>query len=276
MLRFENVTFKYSNSKENTLENISFTLESGEWLTIIGSNGSGKSTITKLISANLLVDSGKIFLYDKAYEVENLNLIRDNVAIVFQNPDNQFVGASVEEDVAFGLENKKIPSQDMEEIIVDSLSKVDMLEYRKAEPRNLSGGQKQRVAIASALAMKPKLLILDEATSMLDPKSRKEILNYIKKINVEEKISVISITHDAEELAYSNNVLFIDKGKIFKKISADSMLENGKLLSDSCLELPFLDKLKVELNKKLNNDIFSINDDMEEVIDKLCKLVLKK
>ncbi|MDO4814372.1 MAG: energy-coupling factor transporter ATPase [Gemella sp.] len=276
MLRFENVTFKYSNSNENVLENISFELTEGEWLTIIGANGSGKSTITKLISASHIVNSGKIYLYGKPYEIENLELIRDSISIVFQNPDNQFVGSSVEEDVAFGLENKNIPAQDMENIIVDVLSKVDMLEYRKVEPRDLSGGQKQRVAIASALALKPKLLILDEATSMLDPKARKEILDYIKKINQEEKMSIISITHDAEELSYSDNVMFVKNGEILKKVSSDKILDEEELLNDASLELPFLDNLKLEFNRKLNKDIFSTKDTMEEVIDKLCKSVLKK
>lgn len=276
MLRFENVTFKYPNSKVNILEDISFNLERGEWLTIIGKNGSGKSTLTKLISANQVADSGKIYLFDKIYSIENLDTIRESIAMVFQNPDNQFVGSSVEEDVAFGLENKNVPSHQMEDIIVDVLTKVDMLEYRKFEPRDLSGGQKQRVAIASALAMKPKLLILDEATSMLDPKARKEILEYIKKINLEEKISVISITHDAEELIYSDNVLFVKDGKILKKISSDKILEEEKLIEDSSLELPFLDSLKLEFNKKLGRDIFSMGENMEEVIEKLCKSVLKK
>lgn len=275
MLKFKNVTFKYPNSEENVLENISFDIEQGEWLTIIGSNGSGKSTITKLITANHVVDSGEIYLYEKEYKIENLDLIRENIAIVFQNPDNQFVGSSVEEDVAFGLENKNIPSQDMEEIIVDVLSKVDMLEYREAEPRDLSGGQKQRVAIASALALKPKLLILDEATSMLDPKARKEILDYIKKINLEKKISILSITHDAEELAYSDNVLFLEKGRVLKKISSESILAEEKLIENASLELPFLEKLKLAYNKK-NIETFSVKENMEEVIEKICKLILKK
>lgn len=276
MLRFNNVSFKYPEMSINTLENINFELEKGEWLTIIGDNGSGKSTLTKLISGIYEKSEGEIFIDDKEYSLENINYIRKKIAIVFQNPENQFVASTVEEDVAFGLENRNVATEDMEDIIVDVLTKVDMLEFRKKEPRELSGGQKQRVAIAAALALKPEILILDEATSMLDPKAREEILTYIKKINLENKLSIISITHDAEELAYSDNVIVVESGRISNKIAIEDIYKEEYLKKFTAIDLPLIEKLKSFINKKVGENIFLPNDTEDEVISKLCKLILEK
>ena len=182
MIKFENVFFKYSNSTKNVLENINLNIRKGSWTSILGENGSGKSTLMKLLYGQHKPTDGKILVNGNEYTEEVYDEIRNGIAVVFQNPDNQFVGATVEEDIAFGLENRNIPSELMDSIIEKSLEAVDMLEYRKYEPVSLSGGQKQRVAIASALALNPQILILDEATSMLDPKARKSILQYIKKL----------------------------------------------------------------------------------------------
>lgn len=276
MLKFNNVTFKYPNSKDVVLDNISFEVEKSEWLTILGNNGSGKSTITKLICGQYNEFEGEIIFKDLYCNKDNYEKILENVSIVFQNPDNQFVGVTVEEDIAFGLENRNIPSKDMDTIIEEMLDIVDMKKYRKSEPKELSGGQKQRVAIASALAVSPKLLILDEATSMLDPLAREQILNYIKYINKEHNITVISITHDVEELKYSDNILLIDSGKIVKKSSSRELYENNSILEEFDLEIPFIDKLKYDFNKSIGKELFNYNEDMEGVVEKICKLILKK
>ena len=159
MIKFDNVFFKYNNSKNMTLADISFEVPRGSWLTILGENGSGKSTLMKLLYGQNLATKGKILFENKEYTKETYNDIRQKIAVVFQNPDNQFVGATVEEDIAFGLENKNLPREKMEQIICEVLDIVDMKDYRKFEPTSLSGGQKQRVAIASALALRPEVLI---------------------------------------------------------------------------------------------------------------------
>lgn len=276
MLRFNNVFFKYYNSNDYILKNINFQVEEGEWLTIVGNNGSGKSTITKLICAQYEQQSGEIFLYNKIYNLKNLDFIRDNIAVVFQNPDNQFVGSTVEEDIAFGLENKNISQEKMDDIITNALKTVDMTEYRFKEPRELSGGQKQRVAIASALALNPKILILDEATSMLDPLSKKNILDYIKKINKESNTTIISITHDVEELKYSDKILLLQNGEIITQSSVENIFYNIDFLEKYNLEVPFIYKLKNNLNNYFNYEVFKDEDNTEKVVEKICKLILKK
>ncbi|KXB59002.1 energy-coupling factor transporter ATPase [Gemelliphila asaccharolytica] len=271
MLKFKNISFTYPNTAKKVLDNISFEVKQGEWITILGNNGSGKTTIIKLISAQYEKSEGEIFLDNKEYTLENLDYIRSKVAIVFQNPDNQFVGSTVEEDIAFGLENKNIDPIKMDEIISKVLEVVDMKNFRKKEPKDLSGGQKQRVAIASSLALNPKILILDEATSMLDPIARKRILKYIKKVNEDHNVTIISITHDMNELIYSDSIMIIKDGKIIKKSTKDEIFKNRELLNKYNLELPFLQRLKEDLNRYLKKEIFKLEDDIKDVVNKLCK-----
>ncbi|MBU0278018.1 energy-coupling factor transporter ATPase [Gemella sp. zg-1178] len=276
MLKFEDVSFTYPNTNIEVLKNISFEISKGEWVSILGNNGSGKSTIAKLITAQYEKNSGQICLDNKIYSRENLEYIRNNIAIVFQNPDNQFVGATVEEDIAFGLENRNIDSKLMDKIISEVLDVVDMKDFRKKEPKDLSGGQKQRVAIASALALKPKILILDEASSMLDPEAREKILKYLKKINVNHNITIISISHDVEELVYSDSVILMNNGALIQKTNAAEIFKNINLLKKYSLKIPFLYRLKQDLSKYINNNIFDVNDNMEVTISKLCKLNLTR
>ncbi|MGX7070696.1 energy-coupling factor transporter ATPase [Gemella bergeri] len=275
MIKFDNVSFIYNNTKKKVLKNITFEIEKGSWLTVLGENGSGKSTLMKLIYGQNVASSGNIFLNDKKYSKEILNDIHSKIAVVFQNPDNQFVGSTVEEDIAFGLENNNIPREKMDMIIDEVLEIVDMKEYRKSEPTALSGGQKQRVALASALALKPQLLILDEATSMLDPGARSYILKYIKKINKEQKLTIISITHDAEESIYSDNIIILKKGEIVYKGDYNNLYNSAQILENYHLEVPFFEKFKRDLNEYTNSDIFTVTDGEKSVVDKLCKLVLK-
>lgn len=273
MIKIENVSFEYQNSKENVLKDINLEIEKGSWVNILGKNGSGKSTLMKLIYGQNLATSGKLFLDGIEYSKEIYEQIRKKIAVVFQNPDNQFVGATVEEDIAFGLENKNVPQEKMDEIIDEVLDIVDMKEYRRHEPAALSGGQKQRVAIASSLALAPEILILDEATSMLDPEARKSILGYIKKINKEKNLTIISITHDGEESIYSDKIVILEKGEIVYSGDYNSLYSNPKILESYYLEVPFLEKIKKDLNAVVKENIFDIEDSDEEVVEKICKLV---
>lgn len=276
MIEFNNVFFGYPNSDKDVLKNISLKIKKGSWITVLGNNGSGKSTLMKLICGQYIQKGGNIYLEEEEYSEKILNKIRDKIAIVFQNPDNQFVGSTVEEDIAFGLENKNITWEDMDRIITDVLNIVDMQDYRKKEPRQLSGGQKQRVAIAANLALNPKLLILDEATSMLDPVSRKKILGYIKKIHEEQNLTILSITHDMEELIYSDEVIIFDDGELVYKGEYEELIKDTSILARYSLEVPFREKIKKELNDFIKNSYFNINDSEKEVVEKICKLVLEK
>ena len=276
MIKFDNVFFKYNNSKNMTLADISFEVARGSWLTILGENGSGKSTLMKLLYGQNLATKGKILFENKEYTKETYNDIRQKIAVVFQNPDNQFVGATVEEDIAFGLENKNLPREKMEQIICEVLDIVDMKDYRKFEPTSLSGGQKQRVAIASALALRPEVLILDEATSMLDPVARKSILGYIKKINREQKLTIISITHDAEESIYSDNIIILEKGTIVYNGSYNFLYNDINILKKYHLEIPFLEKIKNELNAYLDIKTFEIEEDERSVVEKILAIFTTK
>lgn len=189
-------------------------MKQGEWLSIIGHNGSGKSTTVRLIDGLLAAESGQIFVEGELLTEENVWNIRQKIGMVFQNPDNQFVGATVEDDVAFGLENKGIPLEEMKARVKEVLKLVGMSAFANREPSRLSGGQKQRVAIAGAIAMRPNIIILDEATSMLDPEGRIELIQTIKEIRDKYNMTVISITHDLDEVALSDRVLVMKKEKL--------------------------------------------------------------
>ena len=255
MIKFEDVFFQYSSSKKTALSNINLAIKEGRWLSVLGKNGSGKSTLNKEYSKEIYDD------------------IKNKIAIVFQNPDNQFVGSTVEEDIAFGLENRNVPQEKMDEIIDRVLEIVDMTDYRKYEPSSLSGGQKQRVAIASSLALDPEILILDEATSMLDPEAKKSILEYIKKINKEKGITIISITHDAEESVYSDDIVILESGEIVYQGNYTTLYADTEILEKYSLEVPFVERIKKDLNNYLNQEIFEIEEDEGSVVRKICKLV---
>ena len=231
-VEFKDVSFKYYSSEENIFEHLSFIIENNGMLAILGHNGSGKSTIAKLIVGLLTPTSGKILIDDEEVNDDTIDRIRQKMGIIFQNPDNQFVGVTVKDDIAFGLENHQIPRKEMIEQIDKYAKLVDMQEYLEYNPENLSGGQKQRVAIAGALAMETELIIFDESTSMLDPKGTKEINQMIYKLKNELNKTIITITHNLEEAVIADRVI---------------VLNNGKIVLD-CLDL--IDELK---NKTYNN-----------------------
>ncbi|EPT60929.1 TPA: energy-coupling factor ABC transporter ATP-binding protein [Streptococcus agalactiae] len=248
IITVNNLFFKYdSNQTHYQLENVSFRVKQGEWLSIIGHNGSGKSTTVRLIDGLLEAESGQIIIDGQELTEDNVWELRHKIGMVFQNPDNQFVGATVEDDVAFGLENKGIPLKDMKERVDQALDLVGMSEFKMREPARLSGGQKQRVAIAGAVAMRPQVIILDEATSMLDPEGRLELIRTIRAIRQKYNLTVISITHDLDEVALSDRVIVMKNGKVESTSTPKALFGRGNRLISLGLDVPFTSRLMAEL-----------------------------
>ena len=245
----KNLSFRYKESQEYyDVKDITFHVKRGEWLSIVGHNGSGKSTTVRLIDGLLEAESGEIVIDGQRLTEENVWNIRRQIGMVFQNPDNQFVGATVEDDVAFGLENQRLSRQEMKKRVEEALALVGMLEFKKREPARLSGGQKQRVAIAGVVALRPAILILDEATSMLDPEGRRELIDTVKGIRKDYDMTVISITHDLEEVAMSDRVLVMKKGEI-ESTSSPRELFSRNDLDQIGLDDPFANQLKHSLSQ---------------------------
>lgn len=245
----KNLSFRYKESQEYyDVKDITFHVKRGEWLSIVGHNGSGKSTTVRLIDGLLEAESGEIVIDGQLLTEENVWNIRRQIGMVFQNPDNQFVGATVEDDVAFGLENQGLSRQEMQKRVEEALDLVGMLDFKKREPARLSGGQKQRVAIAGVVALRPAILILDEATSMLDPEGRRELIETVKGIRKDYDMTVISITHDLEEVAMSDRVLVMKKGEI-ESTSSPRELFSRNDLDQIGLDDPFANQLKHSLSQ---------------------------
>ena len=245
----KNLSFRYKESQEYyDVKDITFHVKRGEWLSIVGHNGSGKSTTIRLIDGLLEAESGEIVIDGQRLTEENVWNIRRQIGMVFQNPDNQFVGATVEDDVAFGLENQGLSRQEMKKRVEEALALVGMLEFKKREPARLSGGQKQRVAIAGVVALRPAILILDEATSMLDPEGRRELIDTVKGIRKDYDMTVISITHDLEEVAMSDRVLIMKKGSI-ESTSSPRELFSRNDLDQIGLDATFSNQLKHSLSQ---------------------------
>ena len=245
----KNLSFRYKESqKYYDVKDITFHVKRGEWLSIVGHNGSGKSTTVRLIDGLLEAESGEIVIDGQRLTEENVWNIRRQIGMVFQNPDNQFVGATVEDDVAFGLENQGLSRQEMKKRVEEALDLVGMLDFKKREPARLSGGQKQRVAIAGVVALRPAILILDEATSMLDPEGRRELIETVKGIRKDYDMTVISITHDLEEVAMSDRVLVMKKGSIESTSSSRDLFSRNDL-DQIGLDDPFANQLKHSLSQ---------------------------
>lgn len=275
IIELKQVTFYYHpNQEKPTLNQVSFHVKQGEWLSIIGHNGSGKSTTVRLIDGLLEADSGDIFVDGELLTEENVWDIRHKIGMVFQNPDNQFVGATVEDDVAFGLENKGIAHQDMKERVNQALQLVGMQDFKDREPSRLSGGQKQRVAIAGAVAMRPKIIILDEATSMLDPKGRLELIRTIQSIREDYQITVISITHDLDEVALSDRVLVMKDGQVESASTPEQLFARGGDLLQLGLDIPFTASV-VQILTEEGYPIEASYLTEKELENQLCQLISK-
>ena len=246
-LAVKNLSFSYDGTNK-VIDDISFQVEKGSFVSILGHNGSGKSTLAKLIVGLLEKNDGQIFYNDQEIDKKNLKDLQANTALIFQNPDNQFIGSTVEDDIAFGLENRQFPHELMQAEIEKYADSVNMLDYLKKEPINLSGGQKQRVALAGALILKPEILILDEATSMLDPKGKATVRKVINRIHKENKdLTIISITHDIDEALLSDKVLILSKGKLIKEGKPEEILRDEQALLAVKLDMPFVYKLEKDL-----------------------------
>ena len=269
ILEVKDLNFSYE-EEGKTIDNVSFSVEEGSYTTIVGHNGSGKSTIAKLIMGLLESASGTITIDGIALNNENLAKIRSRIGIVFQNPDNQFIGATVRDDIAFGLENHCVEPSMMDEIIDTNAALVKMSDFMDQEPTHLSCGQKQRVAIAGVLAMKPKLLIFDEATSMLDPDGKDEIKKVIMKLHKESSLTILSITHDIDEVASSDYVVALDQGKVVLTGTPQEVFQQEKKLKEMKLDIPFSLKIADELKKRGVTVDRCIT--MEGMVNELCRL----
>ena len=247
IIEVRNLKYKYENESEQyILNDVTFHVKQGEWLSIVGHNGSGKSTTVRLIDGLLEPESGEIFIAGDRLTVENVWEKRRHIGMVFQNPDNQFVGATVEDDVAFGLENQGIDYATMVSRVTEALEIVGMKEFKDREPARLSGGQKQRVAIAGVVALRPDIIILDEATSMLDPEGRLDLIHTVKRIKDSHNMTVISITHDLDEVALSDRVLVMKKGRVESSSTAKELFSRSDL-EELGLDQPFSNQVKVSL-----------------------------
>lgn len=249
IIEVKNLKYKYDSESENyTLNDVSFQVKKGEWLSIVGHNGSGKSTTVRLIDGLLEAESGDIIISGDKLTVENVWEKRRQIGMVFQNPDNQFVGATVEDDVAFGLENQGLDYDLMVERVQQALELVGMQDFKEREPARLSGGQKQRVAVAGVVALRPDIIILDEATSMLDPEGRLDLIQTVKKIKDSNQLTVISITHDLDEIALSDRVLVMKEGQV-ESTATPRELFSREDLEELGLDQPFVNQVKTALRQ---------------------------
>lgn len=276
MIKCNNVSFKYRSNEEEeeryAVNGVNFEVEKGEFLVILGHNGSGKSTIAKHMNA-LLVPSEGTVIVDNLNTLDSNNLweIRSVSGMVFQNPDNQLVATIVEEDVAFGPENLGVAPEEIRSRVDESLKKVGMYEYRRHAPHLLSGGQKQRIAIAGVLAMKPKCIIFDEPTAMLDPSGRKEVLKNIKEINKNYGITIVLITHYMDEAAQADRLIVMDNGKIILEGKPREVFSNVKRMKEIGLDVPQVTELCYELkNSGISIDTNILN--VDEMVNAICQL----
>lgn len=251
LISVKNLTFGYEKDKK-ILDNVSFSIYKGEYVTLIGHNGSGKSTLAKLLTYILEPNNGEIYIDGTLLNEESVSKIRQKIGIVFQNPDNQFIGSTVEDDIAFGLENRNIPTDEMKKRVLEFAKKVGMEKFLFKEPEELSGGQKQRVAIAGILALSLKIIIFDEATAMLDPEGVEDIKRLIFEMKKEDpELTFISITHDIEESYLSDRVIILNDGKIFKNGAPIDVFKDEESVKKIGLDIPFVLKIKNGLKDKI-------------------------
>lgn len=272
IIKFEHVFFRYEKDGPYALKDVSFSVKRGQWLAIVGHNGSGKSTIAKLMIGLLAADPGTIKIDGFVLNEKTVWDARNKIGMVFQNPDNQFVGATVQDDVAFGLENYGIPRDEMQDRVMDALQKVGMADFANKEPHHLSGGQKQRVAIASVLALKPEIIILDEATSMLDPRGRNEVFAIIRELRRDEKLTIVSITHDLDEAIMADEMIVMNRGEIYKRGTPLEVFSMDDELIKLGLDIPFIYKL----SKKLRERGVPLDEHVlveDRLVDEICKFV---
>ena len=267
-IEIKDLTFGYT-KKRKILEKLSLDINEGEYVVLLGHNGSGKSTLAKLIIGLLQANEGTITVNGFELNDDSVYKVRENVGIVFQNPDNQFVGVTVKDDIAFGLENRRIPSEDIKKRVLEVSTLVGMEKELERNPEELSGGQKQRVAIASVLAFKPSIIIFDEATSMLDPSGVKEVLNTIRSLV--GKITIVSITHNLNEAKDADRVIVLNKGKIVLDGKPEDVFKESETLRNANLDITNSMKIIDEISKT------NLSDDKKKIVeDALWELTFQK
>lgn len=287
ILKFDNVSFSYDEITEDTskteyaIRNVSLSIKTGEYVAVLGHNGSGKSTFAKLCNGILVPDEGQVLVNglsthnpsdDETENLEHIMKIRKDVGMVFQNPDNQIVATIVEEDVAFGPENLGVDPLEIRKRVDESLKAVGMYEYRGHEPHKLSGGQKQRVAIAGILAMQPRCLVLDESTAMLDPRGRREVMNTVRKLHDDLGMTVVFITHFMDEAVTADRVVVMDKGHVIMDGTPKEVFRNAERLREVGLDVPQATEFSIELSKiGLNVPTDTLNTD--ECVEALSALL---
>ncbi|MBN6889697.1 energy-coupling factor transport system ATP-binding protein [Cytobacillus horneckiae] len=268
LVQLNDISFKYDLDGDYALRNVSFDIYEGEWLAIVGHNGSGKSTMAKLLNGLNFPQEGSITVGELKLSEETVWDIRERIGMVFQNPDNQFVGTTVQDDVAFGLENHGIPREEMVERVYKALESVKMDQFLDQEPHHLSGGQKQRVAIAGVLALRPDIIVLDEATSMLDPRGREEVLETVRVLKKNHEMTVISITHDLEEAAKADRIIVMNKGQVYKQGTPEEIFQLDEELVALGLDIPFPVKMSKML-KSLDLPVSKYHLSEEELVAEL-------
>ncbi|HCN56792.1 MULTISPECIES: energy-coupling factor ABC transporter ATP-binding protein [Exiguobacterium] len=272
LIELEQVTYRYPEQEQPALRNVSLSIHSQEWVAIVGHNGSGKSTLTKLFNGLLLPEEGTVTVNETFSSAvpEQLWEMRRAIGIVFQNPDNQFVGTTVRDDVAFALENWGVPREEMVRRIDDSLARVGLTDFVDREPHQLSGGQKQRVAIASALAMRPDVLVLDEATSMLDPIARTEVMSTVQELYEQHPMAVVAITHELDEVLRASRVIVMDAGQIVLEGTPQEVFAQSAFLEQIGLDVPFVVRVQEQLSARGLTYEDTILDE-RDLVNRLCQ-----
>ncbi|KAB7704650.1 energy-coupling factor ABC transporter ATP-binding protein [Bacillus aerolatus] len=254
VISIRHVNFRYPEQTQYALKDISLDVAKGEWLAIVGHNGSGKSTLAKMLNGLHYPEEGQVTICGFSLKEEFVWEVRKRLGMVFQNPDNQFVGTTVQDDVAFGLENNGVPHEVMTARVKNSLQRVGMLDFLNQEPHHLSGGQKQRVAIAGVIALQPDIILLDEATSMLDPRGREEVLSTVRQLKEEQDLTVISITHDLEEASRADRIIVLNEGTVYREGTPEEIFQLNEELIGLGLDVPF----PVKLSRVLRLEDFKI------------------
>lgn len=283
MIKTQNLIYSYDEEDDEgegtfnvVLDNISLNIHKGEFVAVLGHNGCGKSTLAKHFNAILLPHSGKVYVKDMdTSDEKHIYDIRQNVGMVFQNPDNQIVSSIVEEDVAFAPENLGVPPQQIAERVYNALETVGMTDYAKSSPHMLSGGQKQRIAIAGVLAMMPSCIVLDEPTAMLDPKGREEVISTVKRLNKEQKMTVVLITHYMDEASQADRVIVMERGSVIMDDVPKKVFSQVETLKEARLDVPQVTQLAYEL-RKCGIDIASDIISVDECADEIIRLIGKK
>lgn len=265
MINIKNLHFKYNN--QEVFKNFNLKINDGEFIAILGHNGSGKSTLSKLLVGLEMPDSGEIYINNLESNEDNIDEIRKNISIVFQNPDNQFVGATVEDDIAFGLENRNIPREKMIPLVKKYISEMGLTGLETTPPHDLSGGQKQRTAIAGALAVGAKILILDESTSMLDPEGRADIMSVVKNLASDESRTIIMITHHLDEAVYADRIVVLNEGEKIYDTTPKEVFSQASDLEQIGLDVPFAIKASSILKEKgITPEIALTNEELSELL----------